>query len=503
MVARSSLCLVAGVGCAKLKGARGARHNDSLSTSHARPQPTLSTRSPHRQSPPLPEASAHPVPVLRVKIARASAARRQGRGREARQTPPCRYAGWHAIRFFGRRGDRPVTPLEPVPTNPRARSRTACRAERRDEHFGYARTRNTHTNKGLFRHARRAALNAPFLAQVLKPTGGAGHRRHMPRRRRGRLAQRNTSLPWFVGSSTSLGWCDPHHGFISDDSSTISRSKAAVRCQHAAASFSPARKPQGVKARVHLVGCVREAAAKLTSTMFPLLSALAIQFAAHEVSIYENDSADKTRDVLLQWLSQPSGGIHARSLMLPLSGEIASRYPERTDRIAHCRNTLMRHALQRSRRWHGKTASAFVVVLDLDCKRPVAPTPLAMAVMRCCARVNGMFSLAIANRATITIYGRCDPRRWGWSTTAEGSAGGALGSCDAYEMRSIRRRRHSRWTGQRSGHLSCALLLRKERRKENHKKWWQHCIVGLCRRGDGGWWKRSAAPCMYDGECDA
>ena len=104
---------------------------------------------------------------------------------------------------------------------------------------------------------------------------------------------------------------------------------------------------------MHLVGCVREAAAKLTSTMFPLLSALAIQFAAHEVSIYENDSADKTRDVLLQWLSQPSGGIHARSLMLPLSGEIASRYPERTDRIAHCRNTLMRHALQRSRRWHG------------------------------------------------------------------------------------------------------------------------------------------------------
>ena len=121
LVARSSLCLVAGVGCAKLKGARGARHNDSLSTCHTRPQPTLSTRSPHRQSPPLPEASAHPVPVLRVKIARASAARRQGRGREARQTPPCRYAGWHAIRFFGRRGDRPVTPLEPRDANPRAR----------------------------------------------------------------------------------------------------------------------------------------------------------------------------------------------------------------------------------------------------------------------------------------------------------------------------------------------------------------------------------------------
>ena len=92
----------------------------SLRVTHG-PQPTLSTRSPHRQSPPLPEASAHPVPVLRVKIARASAARRQGRGREARQTPPCRYAGWHAIRFFGRRGDRPVTPLEPRDANPRAR----------------------------------------------------------------------------------------------------------------------------------------------------------------------------------------------------------------------------------------------------------------------------------------------------------------------------------------------------------------------------------------------
>ena len=258
---------------------------------------------------------------------------------------------------------------------------------------------------------------------------------------------------------------------------------------------------------MHLVGCVREAAAKLTSTMFPLLSALAIQFAAHEVSIYENDSADKTRDVLLQWLSQPSGGIHARSLMLPLSGEIASRYPERTDRIAHCRNTLMRHALQRSRRWHGKTASAFVVVLDLDCKRPVAPTPLAMAVMS-----------MLRSREWDVLAGNSKPGHdyydlWALRSKTLGmeydcwrdrQAMARFGSCDAYEMRLDQKAPpfevDSAFNGLAIYRVSS--LLRKERRKENHKKWWQQYLdrwpsVAAAMAGGSG--SDSAAPCMYDG----
>ena len=262
-----------------------------------------------------------------------------------------------------------------------------------------------------------------------------------------------------------------------------------------------------MKARVHLVGCVREAAAKLTSTMFPLLSALAIQFAAHEVSIYENDSADKTRDVLLQWLSQPSGGIHARSLILPLSGEIASRYPERTDRIAHCRNTLMRHALQRSRRWHGKTASAFVVVLDLDCKRPVAPTPLAMAVMSM-LRSHEWDVLAGNSKPGLDYYDlwalRSKTLGMEYDCWRDRQAMARFGSCDAYEMRLDQKAPpfevDSAFNGLAIYRVSS--LLREERREDNHKKWWQQyldrwpSVAAAMADGSGS---DSAAPCMYDG----
>ena len=99
----------------------------------------------------------------------ATGARARG---EANASVQIRWVARHSVFRSARRP--PCDPPRATRCQPaRARSRTACRAERRDEHFGYARTRNTHTNKGLFRHARRAALNAPFLAQVLKPTGGA------------------------------------------------------------------------------------------------------------------------------------------------------------------------------------------------------------------------------------------------------------------------------------------------------------------------------------------
>ena len=203
----------------------------------------------------------------------------------------------------------------------------------------------------------------------------------------------------------SRGWCDPQRGFLPVDDTSRMRPRtswAAVPCELTAPSFRPNASPfanasrrsraWSVPARVYFVACARDAARKLKRYMLPQLELLASSFAEHESVFLENDSTDDTRDVLLKWanerpnaLRRTAGG--ARSLLL-LQGTQLKRL--RTERVALCRNTLLRFVRERERQRVSTAAArgargqrelpAFLVVLDIDCKRPVGAAPLARAV---------------------------------------------------------------------------------------------------------------------------
>ena len=255
----------------------------------------------------------------------------------------------------------------------------------------------------------------------------------------GGLRQRMTTDAFSLTHSTGL--CDPQHGVLPTDAS---RSAAAIRCQLVSSQrkWHRTAPSKTIKAHVHFVGCVRDAAQKLTTTMLPFLDTLTQAFAEHEVSLYENDSQDQTRMALLQWVRQPSAA-GSRSLLLPDAGLLQG---ERTERLASCRNTLLRFALQPRRRQHWRrrlprhpqvSSAAFLVVLDLDCKRPVGPTPVARAVasMMASARWDVLTGNSLAGQSYYDLWAlRSSKLGLEYDCWRDGRRMRVHGSCDAYEV---------------------------------------------------------------------
>ena len=252
----------------------------------------------------------------------------------------------------------------------------------------------------------------------------------------------------------STGWCDPLHGFVRTRGKA---SMAAVRCQlrqqppaNASRGLHTSTSGPAVGARTFFVGCVRDGEKKLVTTMLPLLDQLGAGFAERHAAIYENDSRDGTRAALLAWLQRASSGWTQRALLLPEPGQAGSptrRWlsapEERTQRIARCRNTLLSFVLRREVRSAARNRvsdlPAFLVVLDLDCKRRVVdPTPLARAVAMMLAS-SRWDVLAANSQPGLDYYDlwalRSDVLGLSYDCWTDAQAVAHRGTCDAYEIR--------------------------------------------------------------------
>jgi hypothetical protein len=85
--------------------------------------------------------------------------------------------------------------------------------------------------------------------------------------------------------------------------------------------------------RIIFLGCARDCEQRLEGTV-KVLQRLGKSFMSHEIVIYENDSRDKTRE-LLNKLSKTN------RLTVIGSNELDALFPLRTERIAHARNSLL------------------------------------------------------------------------------------------------------------------------------------------------------------------
>ncbi len=175
----------------------------------------------------------------------------------------------------------------------------------------------------------------------------------------------------------TMGWCHATTGFAK----TQPRPDAFA-CAHVTAHGTPPAPPpppaDALPAHVHFVGCARDVAPKLSRTVERTLDDLGAQFTDSSVLIFENDSRDATRERLLRLVARSGGRV---SVLLGES--LSSRLPKRTARLAHCRGTLLSEVRRRWRAALPTGAAArdhYMVVLDLDCKRPVEPQPLRWAV---------------------------------------------------------------------------------------------------------------------------
>jgi hypothetical protein len=91
--------------------------------------------------------------------------------------------------------------------------------------------------------------------------------------------------------------------------------------------------------RIVFLGTARSCAKALPASIRKLQE-LGALFGAHEIHVYENDSADATGALLDQWAAE--GVLHAQR-----EQGIAAAMPLRTERLAYARNRLLDHALAR------------------------------------------------------------------------------------------------------------------------------------------------------------
>ena len=241
----------------------------------------------------------------------------------------------------------------------------------------------------------------------------------------------------------TMGWCHAKTGFTESQPRPDAFACSLVLVHGQGASPAPAPREDAVPAHVHFVGCARDVAPKLSRTMEKTLNELGAQFTDSSVLIFENDSRDATRERLLRLVARGSGRV---SILLGES--LSSRLPERTARLAHCRGTLLSEV---RRRWAASvavpTAAArghYLVVLDLDCKRPVEPQPLRLAVAAmqesaAAAAAEGWSVLTANSKQGLDYYDiwalrsaalGVDYDCWHDARTVR-----ERGSCDAYEVR--------------------------------------------------------------------
>ena len=170
------------------------------------------------------------------------------------------------------------------------------------------------------------------------------------------------------------------------------------------------------------------------------LNGLGAQFTDSSVVLFENDSRDATRERLMQLVARSGGRVSVL-----LSESLSSRFAKRTARIAQCRGTLLSEV---RRAWSSSGHSApgstarghYMVVLDLDCKRPVDPQPLRRAVAMMEAHEPSGWSVLAANsKRNVDYYDL-----WALRSAALGvdydcwqdaRAVERRGTCNAYELR--------------------------------------------------------------------
>ncbi len=161
-------------------------------------------------------------------------------------------------------------------------------------------------------------------------------------------------------------------------------------------SLSPADLAQTVM----IAGVARNCAATLPATVQRLTAALPA-FRAVRWLVVESDSTDDTVAVLQQ-LAATVPGFEFRSL-----GRLADRMPERTERLAHCRNVYLDHLQQlneaaralRPESPNGLAALAvpYLIVADLDgVNDALTPQALLSCWERddwaaCCANQHGLY----------------------------------------------------------------------------------------------------------------
>jgi glycosyltransferase involved in cell wall biosynthesis len=110
---------------------------------------------------------------------------------------------------------------------------------------------------------------------------------------------------------------------------------------------------------VLIVGLARNCAKTLPATVQRLAAAMPA-FRTVRWLVVESDSSDDTVDVLEQ-LCSTVPGFGYRTM-----GRLADRFPERTDRLAHCRNVYLEHLAQLNSSGYPASRTGFLVVADLD-----------------------------------------------------------------------------------------------------------------------------------------
>ncbi len=147
--------------------------------------------------------------------------------------------------------------------------------------------------------------------------------------------------------------------------------------------------PAELAQTVLIAGVARNCAATLPATVQRLQAALPA-FQTVRWLVVESDSSDNTVAVLQQ-LATTVPGFEYRSL-----GALASRMPQRTERLAHCRNQYLDH-LHQLNAAGAQPAVAYLVVADLDgVNDALTPQALLSCWARpdwaaCCANQTGLY----------------------------------------------------------------------------------------------------------------
>ncbi len=109
---------------------------------------------------------------------------------------------------------------------------------------------------------------------------------------------------------------------------------------------------------ITIIGAIRNGGRYIDRIFQNILQITTDHFSTYQILIYENDSTDNTRELLLNYQQT----ILPNHLTLILENHLDKRFPYRTQRLAYIRNRLMTEALTNPK----FAQSDYLLILDMD-----------------------------------------------------------------------------------------------------------------------------------------
>ena len=173
-----------------------------------------------------------------------------------------------------------------------------------------------------------------------------------------------------VRTQSTVGSCSPLRGWEPTRNTDASIECTRLQGQECSSVPVPSDPPRKARVRVHFTGCAKNVAPSLSATAHNV-ELLGNQVRDYSVTVYLDTSTDGSEDALRGWVAR-----NERVTGL-LSTTVVS--PDRTTRLAFCRNVCLREAL-RPTGTAGDPAAELVAVVDLDCPPVMAVAHFRQAV---------------------------------------------------------------------------------------------------------------------------